>query len=41
MFPNAFHSHVHRHTSRDLGDMVVQERHPPFDGVSHLDPIGK
>ena len=34
-FPNAFHFHVHRHARRDFGDTVVQERHAPFDGVSH------
>ena len=38
---DAFHFHVHRYPSRDFGDTVVQERHAPFDGVSHLHPIGE
>ena len=39
--PDAFHFHVHRHAGRGFGDMVVQKRHPPLDGVRHLHPIGE
>ncbi len=39
LFPHTLDLHVHRDTRGVLCDLVIQERHPALDGMSHLAAI--